>query len=420
MLPMGIDFISELWLVLMAMAPYLLFGFFIAGLLSVLVSPKLVEKHLGGKGISPVWKSALLGVPLPLCSCGVIPVAASLRKSGASKAAVIAFLISTPQTGIDSIMVTYSLLGPVFALFRPLAAFFTGIIGGHLVECFQREKAGEISPSPVSSYNGNSPPALSGKVKHILKYGFLDLPQDIVNPLLAGLAVAALVSVLLPDDLFAGALGGGLAAMLILMAAGIPIYVCATASVPIAAALIMKGISPGAAFVFLVTGPATNAATLSIVWKVLGKKTALIYLTVVAIGALAAGLMLDSIYQSLNIPMIHHIHSTLPLWLKNVSVIILLAVLFHSLYRKRYPLKSGVNKMSAEMPASKLGTFLKIKGMTCSQCAMNVKLAISECPGVDSVEVDLNKASAKIIGQNFDLERIKQSVEASGYKVVEK
>ena len=295
------------WETALEMAPYLLFGFFVAGLLSVVLSQKRVERHLGGSGVWPVVKASLFGVPLPLCSCSVIPVTMSLFKHGASRAAAISFLLSTPQTGVDSILVTFSLLGPLFAVFRPVAAFITGVVGGALVNAFDRR--------PESSQNGSQScedecchPASGGnRMIRGLRYGFVVLPRDIAKPLIVGLVVAAFISALVPKDFFAEKLPPGLLTMLIMMVLGIPVYVCATASVPIAAAMMMKGLSPGAAFVFLMTGPATNAASVVIIWRILGQRTAIIYLLTVAGCALAGGLLLD-LLAGVQMPMamVHH------------------------------------------------------------------------------------------------------------------
>jgi len=317
----------DFWTTVAEMSPYLLFGFFVAGLLSVLVSQRMVERHLGGRGMLPVLKASLFGVPLPLCSCGVIPVAMSLNKHGASKGSTVSFLLSTPQTGVDSILVTYSLLGPVFAIFRPLVALVTGLVGGGLVDAFDRE---EQRQPPAPEPAGDCPHCRK-KPKHrflnAMKYGFVSLPRDIGKPLLVGLAVAALISTIVPDDFFAGRLGQGLPAMLVMMAIGIPLYVCASASVPVAAALILKGLSPGAAFVFLMTGPATNAAGLATIWNKLGRRTAILYLLTVAGCALGGGLLLDSLISSVNIGIASHVHPMGPGLLQHISAIVLLAVL---------------------------------------------------------------------------------------------
>jgi uncharacterized membrane protein YraQ (UPF0718 family) len=371
LLRLAVDF----WATVGEMAPYLLFGFFVAGLLSVFVSQKMVERHLGGRGLLPVLKATLFGIPLPLCSCGVIPVSMSLHKHGASKGSTISFLLSTPQTGVDSILVTYSLLGPVFAIFRPLAALVTGLIGGALVNLFgqesedrgrrthdgrltmadrgQKTQDGAASnpqsaimspPAPTGGRNPQSEgpqPAQSDekcccchhtttplrKLLNGMKYGFVSLPRDIAKPLLIGLAIAALIATVVPDDFFAARLGRGLPAMLVMMLIGIPIYVCASASVPVAAAMILKGLSPGAALVFLVTGPATNAAGLSTIWNTLGRRTAILYLLTVAGCALAAGVVLDFIIHSIDIGVASHMHNMGPSVVQHLSAVVLLAVL---------------------------------------------------------------------------------------------
>ncbi len=317
------------------MSPYLLFGFFVAGVLSMLVSQRLVERHLGGRGIWPVLKASILGVPLPLCSCGVIPVSMSLHKHGAGKGSTISFLLSTPQTGMDSIFVTLSLLGPVFAIFRPVAAFLTGIVGGVLVDLFNpAPKDGQ--PGPPKCTDECCGGAENRKIVRGLKFAFVTLPRDIGGAMLAGLVVAAFISALVPENFFAEKLGTGIFAMLVMMVLGIPMYVCATASVPIAAALILKGITPGAAFVFLMTGPATNAATFLTIWKALGRSTAITYLATIAGCALLSGILLDYIVASAGAGAVVHQHGwMLPPLVKNISAVVLLAVLIFAIFTKK-------------------------------------------------------------------------------------
>ena len=256
-----------IWGTLCEMAPYLLLGFLVAGLLSVFISPEIVERHLGGRGMWPVVKAALLGVPLPLCSCGVIPVAASLRRHGASRGATTAFLLSTPQTGVDSIVVTYSLMGGLFALIRPVAAFITGLVVGWFVDVLTAHNYGKPVVPPLPCTEACCAPTARPKnnILRALHYGFFVLPRGIGNALIVGLLVSGVIAAFVPDDFFAGVFGTGIVGMLIMMAIGIPLYVCATGSIPVAAALMMKGVSPGAALVFLMTGPATNAVTMAII-----------------------------------------------------------------------------------------------------------------------------------------------------------
>ena len=322
------------WDTLCEMAPYLLFGFLTAGLLSIFISPALVEKHLGGHGIWPVFKASLFGVPLPLCSCGVIPVATSLRKHGSSKGATIAFLLSTPQTGVDSILATFSLLGPVFAVFRPLAAFVSGLLGGTIVDLTEKADTdipqAEQCPDSCCSHHNND-----SKILKALRHGFVVLPKDIAKPLCIGLLLAGAISSLVPDSFFADKLGTGLIAMLVMMALGIPVYVCATASIPIAVAMILKGITPGAALVFLMTGPATNMASIATLWKIMGKKTTLIYLMVVAFTAIASGLLLDLFIGTNEIPLGTMESKMLPHNLKVFSAILLIIILAPTFIPKR-------------------------------------------------------------------------------------
>ncbi len=319
--------ILDFWMTLTAMSPYLLFGFLVAGALSVLVSPAMVERHLGGRGIWPVVKASLFGVPLPLCSCGVIPVTVSLYKHGASRAAAISFLLSTPQTGVDSIFVTFSLLGPVFAIFRPVAAFITGIVGGVLVNVFEPVAAGAAEMPARCTDTCCNGGHKRNKITAALRHGFVTLPRDIGASMLVGLVIAAFISAMVPDNFFAEKLGAGLVPMLVMMALGIPIYVCATASVPIAAVLIAKGLSPGAALVFLMTGPATNAASLVIIWRTLGGRTAVVYLISIAACALAGGVLLDLLAAGVDAKTIAHCTWMMPRTVEVVSSVVLFVVL---------------------------------------------------------------------------------------------
>lgn len=353
----------QFWATLCEMAPYLLLGFLGAGLLSVFIRPELIERHLGGRGLTQVVKASAIGVPLPLCSCGVLPVAAGLRRGGAGRGATVAFLISTPQTGVDSILPTLGLLGPTMAIYRPIAALVSGIFGGVLADLFgghdaQRradastatvqcspdvrrpgavQSPGTALPGVPSSccedHTAASQAPRPGRLRRAVSYGFGTLPKDVGTAMLIGLAIAAFLSALAPPAFFSKWLGGGLVSMLVMMAVGIPIYVCATASVPIAAALILAGASPGAALVFLMTGPATNAATVATVWKTMGWRTAVAYLASVALSALAAGLLLDLVYAQTGAVAGQCLHLEVPGALKSGMAIALLAVLVAGVVR---------------------------------------------------------------------------------------
>ena len=401
----------DFWGVLSEMAPYLLFGFLVAGWLSVLVPPRLVGRHLGGCGIWPVVKAAAIGVPLPLCSCGVIPVSASLRRYGASRGATTAFLISTPQTGVDSIFVTYSLLGWVFAIFRPIVALISGVVGGTLVSLAERNRSGEVETIDTDS-NSSRAAGGRGKFYQAFAYGFGTLPRDIGRDLLVGLAIAALISALVPKGYLATVLGGGIVAMLIMMLLGIPIYVCATASVPLAWALINKGVSPGAALVFLMTGPATNAATIAVIWKTMGRRTALVYLLTVALCALGAGLTLDYFFKVVQISPQPGMGWMLPQPVKWACTIVLLSVLVLAVFR-------GAPKEEFAAPGDEiLGRInLQIEGMTCSHCTETVRQALLETEGVKFVQVDLSREQATVMGKSLDVDSLRQAVERAGYRL---
>jgi len=328
--------VIDFWETIAEMSPYLLFGFFVAGILSILISQKFIERHLGGRGVWPLLKASLFGIPLPLCSCGVIPVSMSLHKHGASKGSTISFLLSTPQTGADSIFVTLSLLGPVFAVFRPVIALVTGIVGGSIVNLMNHSPDGKKQAPPKCTDECCVETDKKSKFVNGLKYGFVTLPRDIGKAMLTGLVIAAIITAVAPDDFLADKLlGTGIFAMIVMMVLGIPVYVCATASVPVAAALIMKGLTPGAALVFLITGPATNAAGLTTIWKVLGKRTALAYLFTVIFCSLGAGLILDTMFPELDVSVKTHIHQMGTTILGHISAVLLLSTLVYAVLSEK-------------------------------------------------------------------------------------
>jgi uncharacterized membrane protein YraQ (UPF0718 family)/copper chaperone CopZ len=416
-----IEIIREFWVILSEMSPYLLFGFIMAGSLYVLIPTSFVERHLGGRGLLASIKASAFGVPLPLCSCGVIPVAASLRRSGASRAATTAFLLSTPQTGVDSILVTYSLLGLIFAIFRPVAAFINGILGGWLVQALVSDVDGEDKPVPPVEIGCSVDSCTCGGKTHVgkehkfiraVKYGFIELPRDIGKALVIGLVIAVVISVLVPENALSHYVGQGIFGMLLMMAIGIPLYVCATASVPIAAAFIAAGFSPGAALVFLMTGPATNAATVAVIWKTMGRKTAFIYLGTVAISALIFGYILDLIYIKTGVSPNAPMGTMLPEWFRSLCSVLLLAILVYSFISK-----PEIHEMESSMDSEKLN--LKVTGMHCSHCSTAVRKALLSSPGVEDASVDHTTGNVVIVGKNFDLDAIKKSIAELGYKVEE-
>lgn len=298
----------ECWEILVESAPYVLFGFLAAGLLKALLPEETVARHLGKNSAASVLKASLFGIPLPLCSCGVIPAAIGLRKQGASKGASAAFLVSVPETGVDSIAITWALLDPLMTVIRPAAAFFTATVTGLLINRLPEEKnvlpeeiTQESSCSCSSSGGGSeaekpSRPFLSRRLKGGIGYAFGDLLKDIGSWLLLGIAIAGVISYLVPDDFFTRYLGNELLSLLIMLVVGIPLYICASASTPVAAALVLKGLSPGAALVFLLAGPATNAATITVVARYFGRAETMLYLVSIALCSLGLGWLTNRLY----------------------------------------------------------------------------------------------------------------------------
>lgn len=291
------------------MAPYLVFGFLFAGILHVFVKKDMIISHLGSNSGASVIKASLFGVPLPLCSCSVIPTAISLKKSGASNAAVLSFLLSTPLTGVDSIVATYGFLGPVIGIFRPIAAFIIGILGGFSALFIKTEKTDEQievteksessccckSECKSSVVEMNIIQVIKNRTFKIFEYAFKTLLDDITMPLLIGIFISGVISWLIPDNFFTDLNLPVVVQMLIMIVVGIPLYICATSSLPIGAALILKGLSPGVIFVFLVAGPATNSATVTLIIKEFGKKFFLLYFSAISILSIVFGLLLDKI-----------------------------------------------------------------------------------------------------------------------------
>jgi hypothetical protein len=414
---------SESWLVFGQMAPYLLFGFLVAGVLSVCISPEFVERHLGGRGFGPVLKAALFGVPLPLCSCGVIPVAASFHRHGASRAATTSFLLSTPQTGVDSIAITYALLPTVFVVFRPIAALVTGLLGGLLVMLFGGSNGAASEGSAKSRDCTDACCAQKGRrniVRRALEYGFVVLPRDIGAPLLVGVLIAGAISALVQPNELQPYLGRGILSIIIMMAIGIPIYVCASASVPIAAGLIHLGASPGAALAFLIAGPATNAATITTIWKLLGGRTAGLYLLTIALSAIGGGLTLDWLMPAMSatVPtMAAHAHETMGGdWFWAVVLLAVLAVSYLAKPRAEPPAGDTESAPPDESRPPQQRLELAISGMTCDHCAAAVTRALSECPGVTSAQVDLAAGWAVVSGEQLNVQRLIDSVNALGYR----
>ncbi len=410
------EFIKIFIQIFVEMSPYIMLGLIFVGVLNLLIKKETISKHLGKQDNFSIIKASLFGVPLPLCSCGVIPTSVYFAKSGASKGAVISFLTSTPQTGIDSIIATYGMMGPIFAVFRPFAALFMGIINGSLInKIFKQEQPNHTLFVEEYSLNEKNT-SIKSKISAFYKYSFVEFLDDIAPQFVMGLLIAAAITYFIPDNFFTGSIiQDGLLGMLAVILIGVPMYICATSSIPIAMSLIAKGFSPGVAFVFLAVGPATNAASFVILMKVLGRKVAFSYLLILIITSIIFGYLLDYIFYVSGVSPLsllsspHHYHTTgINSFYLFVSIVFLifLAMSFYRIYIKKYFEKTKDSSMIN----------LKVKGMNCNHCVNNVTKIIQSVDGTKKVEVDLATETAKIEG-NPDLTEIKRLIEEAGYKV---
>ena len=415
-----------------AMAPYLLLGFFLAGLMHAFVPAKLYQQHLGKPTFKSVLYSTMIAIPLPLCSCGVIPTAMSLRREGASKGSVIAFLIATPQTGVDSILATYSLMGLPFAIVRPIAALTTAILGGQATNILESRLNDKEQNTNTSAQDSKGETFLN-KIKTALRYSFYEMMQDIGKWLVVGLILAGLITLYIPDTFFEHFANNTLLSILIVLMCAIPMYLCATGSIPIAIALMLKGLSPGAALVLLMAGPAVNVASILVIRKVMGTRTLLIYLMSIIAGATGFALIIDYVFprDMFISPLIQNCalcHEGTPYfrWVCTALLFILLAnALFRRFFVKKVscscasPASTCTCSVEGTAGADKAnGTIFHIGGMKCNHCRANVEKAISSVNGVENVEADLQSGTAAVRGK-FDSKEVIAAVEAIGFDAKE-
>jgi len=330
--------LTNFWDLVVESAPWLLLGYLLAGIIKQVIPARWVEKQLATPGFASIARGAFIGAPLPLCSCGVLPTALAIRKAGASKGATSSFLVATPETGVDSISFSYAMLGPIFALVRPIGALVSAIIAGVLVTLFDREETAPASqPASGSCCAGRKaqeqaqvqtqPPSLGARFVSAVQYGYGRMIEDTARWLAIGLVAAAIITTVVPESFFLR-WGDGLLAMVIMVVVGLPMYICATASTPVAASLLFAGVSPGAALVFMLTGPATNIATMGVIREQLGYRSLIAYLTGVIGTAIAAGLLLNELYRlydwPLQLSMMDPMES-FPLW-RQLAAVVLVAL----------------------------------------------------------------------------------------------
>ena len=389
------------------MSPYLLFGFLIAGILKILIPKEKVYQHLSPSSFLAVLKATLIGIPLPLCSCGVIPVATHIKKEGASNGATASFLISTPTTGVDSILATYSLLGWLFAVIRPISALFAGLFAGILINKYSDTK--KDVPKTTNRYSCNicekeemHAHTLYEKIKGVFKYGFIELTEDAGKWILSGIIIGAIISTFIPVSFISKFLGRPLYSYIFMALIGTPLYICATGSIPIAASLIAKGMSPGAGLVFLFTGPATNTTTLLFVLGKFGKKSFFIYLFSIILWAVIFGLILDHFWVS-QLGNIGHTHQNqfLNPTIKGLSSFILLFLILRTFRFKRRGKCENMKEFN-------------VPDMKCAHCEKTIKKAFKK----EGIDVVINLKKKKIyLPPTLDKKTVADIIGKAGYTI---
>ncbi len=402
------------------MAPYLLLGLLLAGLLHVLVPKSWVARHMGGRGVGAAVKAALVGIPLPICSCGVIPFADSLKRQGASKSSITSFLIATPQTGVDSILATSAMLGPVVAAWRVVTALVSGVIGGTL--------AGRVDPDlpqqAVDTVDEDRAGLVGWRAKgrELMSYGLGMLVEDIAFWLLVGTVAGGAIAAFVPEDLFTSAASHPVLQWAAVMVVAVPLYVCATGSIPIAAALVAKGLPLGAAIVFLIAGPATNVATLTVFTRALGRRVVAVYLGTIVVVSLAFGLAFEWLFPNVGLPATlthHHDHDLLAqvTWWEWAASALLAVALGRALFiRGRARLAP---RPSPEIPTGE-NTMdiiqLDVQGMNCKHCSGTVEKALGEIEGVLEADVSLETGRVLVYAKGVPPETLIAAIAAKGFE----
>lgn len=385
----------SLWL---EVSPYLFLGIIIAGLLHIFLGKEFISNHLGKGGISSVVKATIFGIPLPVCSCGVIPLASSLRKDGAHKSSVLSFLVSTPTTGVDSFLATYSLLGPLFAIFRPLGALIAGLVLG-IVDYFVEGKKENLEKIPKHTHINTSHVF---KFKEFLRFSFIDMPKDIGKWLIVGTLLGGAISSIIPKEVFSQHLNFPLD-FLIALVVGIPLYVCSTGSIPIAVALISKGFSPGAGLVFLIAGPATNAITLSFVRAKLGKKSFYLYLGSIIFVSIILGLIFNYFWFLLgqDQTLITGAGKMLAIEYKVFFGAALFILIMSSMPRK-------------EKCYLDANLEIYVPDIHCGHCELALTSSLKGLVGVEGISIDVEKKVVLIKG-SIDKNKVIEKIKEAGY-----
>ncbi len=412
-----LSIIIESFKLLGAISPYLLFGFLFAGILKIILPEERIASHLGKGNISSSIKASFIGVPLPLCSCGVIPAAVSLRRQGANKGATLSFLISTPTTGIDSIFATYALLGPIFTVFRVVTSFITAVLCGILANFVLKEEKRPLNEVISCNICGEEEFHIHNileKIKYMFHYAFVELLDDIGKWLIVGIIIGGFISYVIPDELISRYLGSDWKAIILMLLIGIPIYVCATGSIPIVPALMLKGMSPGAGLVFLLAGPATNTVTITVITKELGKRAVIFYLLSISVASIIAGIVLNMLWPAHGNLIYVQGAKFMPDWVKVSSASVLLSLILFSFGKKLY-----LNKISKgeEDMVKENEVIINVPDMNCQHCVRSIREALEKLEDVESVDIDLNNRRVKIFSKvPPDKNSLIKSINSAGFK----
>ncbi len=419
------------------MSPYLLLGFLLAGLMHSFIPGWYYTKFLAKKSFRSVINAALFGIPLPLCSCGVIPTAMSLRKEGASKGAVASFLIATPQTGVDSIIATFSLMGLPFAIVRPIAALLTAVFGGAMVNTTDDCKEKPVETN--GKHNDHKHEGFIDKLREALEYAYIEMMEDIGKWLVIGLVIAGLITVFVPAEMFAIFNGNTLASMLLVLCIALPMYLCATGSIPIAVALMMKGLTPGAALVLLMAGPACNFASMLVIRKVLGVRTLITYLASIIVGSIAFGYLIDYLQFNGIVDFLEHLTYQQACctegdgWFEWACTILMILMLVNAIVLPKLGLRKAhhchchdghhhdENSCSCGCESDECHSEQNVvkyivEGMNCNHCRTNAEKALQQVEGVESATVDLASKEAVVKGYATE-EQLRQAIEAIGFEL---
>jgi hypothetical protein len=401
--------VEVIWNIWLELAPWLLLGAVVAGLMHVVVPAGWLRRQLSGR--LGVAKAVLVGIPLPLCSCGVIPVGLGLRSEGASRGASVGFLISTPQTGVDSILVSTSFLGWPFALLKVVVALVTGLVGGVVANIGEADDVPLARSATTDAEHPDVGPAATVSRSQEFLRQTIDIVRSIWGWLVVGVVISAVITRVVPANSFSdvGALTG-LSALLVTLVISLPLYVCATASVPIAAALVDSGLPPGAALVFLMAGPATNVATLGAVYRTLGRRSLVVYLSTIVIGSLTAGLAFNHVIDTS--VTLHQVHDHADWWRITCGTVLAALIAWFAVSDGlRFVRKRRLASISDDNIVT-----LNVDGMTCDGCAGRLERLLEATDGIDRADASYSERRVTVSG-TASQSAVTEAINAAGFSV---